>query len=91
MKIVPCALQILVENAFKHNVVNKSNPLFITIFTEKEYITIKNPILRKENIQNSTKKGLKNVSEQYQVIVGEKIIVIDNNKEFIVKIPLIKY
>ena len=91
MGVVPCSLQILVENAFKHNIVNKSNLLYITIFTEKKYIVIQNPIKRKENVQNSAKKGLKNVKEQYRVISGEKVIVYDNNEDFIVKLPLIKY
>ncbi len=89
--IVPMALQMLIENAIKHNVVSVNAPLHIDIYTEDEKtLTIQNNLqVRAVNEEDSTNIGLKNISQRYKLL-GQGNIRIDNNQHsFIVRIPLI--
>jgi len=61
-RILPVSLQILIENALKHNSATRENPLRITIFMEDEYITVKNNLQKKLNIESSTVTGLTNLA-----------------------------
>ena len=72
--VVPCALQLLVENATKHNIVSGEQPLHINIYTEEGYIIIRNILQLRTHGQPSTRLGLKNISQQYHDITGMDII-----------------
>jgi LytS/YehU family sensor histidine kinase len=87
-KIPSLALQPLIENAVKHNSITRSNPLTITIRTEKDAIVISNPIIPKIESEISTGIGLQNLSSRWQMITGQDIEVIRTEKEFIVRLPL---
>jgi LytS/YehU family sensor histidine kinase len=87
--VVPCALQLLVENATKHNIVSGEQPLHIKIYTEEGYIIIRNVLQLRTHGQPSTRLGLKNISQQYHDITGMDIIIEKTDTEFIVKLPLI--
>lgn len=91
-EILPISLQLLVENAFKHNVASKSNPLKIRIALDdgKERISVSNNVSPKTHIEGSSKIGLINLSERNKLITGKEIEVIDRDTEFKVMIPLIK-
>ena len=82
------SLQILVENAIKHNFFKEDNPLNIFIYLENRHICVKNQIREKRILEDSTKIGLKNIRERY-ALQGMKIIteIIDNH--FIVRLPVI--
>jgi ligand-binding sensor domain-containing protein len=89
-KIVPLSLQILVENAVKHNVVSKSRPLSILISeTENGYIDIKNNVQKKLNIEVGTGFGLSSLMSRYQLLTGKKVEIIETNDVFLVRIPMI--
>ncbi len=88
-KIIPCALQVLVENAFKHNAVGPNNKLIIEIFCENNKIVVRNNIHLKHTPADSMGVGLKNLREQYNVLAGKSIEVINDNKNFTVKLPLL--
>ncbi len=88
-KIIPCALQVLVENAFKHNAVGPNNKLIIEIFSEKDKIVVRNNIHPKHTPADSMGVGLKNLREQYGVLAGKSIEVINDNEKFTVKLPLL--
>jgi sensor histidine kinase YesM len=91
-EILPVSLQILVENAIKHNVATRENPLIINIFTEytdSHYIVVKNNLQRKASQLNSMKIGIKNLRERVKLITGRVLIVEERNSDFIVKMPLI--
>ena len=87
--VVQCSLQVLIENAFKHNIVRAEQPLQITIATEGEYIVVRNNLQLKSSSDDSTKVGLKNISKQYLAAIGKDIEIIKSNNLFEVKLPLI--
>lgn len=87
--IVPCALQLLVENATKHNIVSPDMPLTITIEVENEWIVVRNNLQERTHGQPSTHLGLENIRRQYQDITGRSIVVEKSDSEFIVKLPIV--
>ena len=87
--IVPCALQLLVENATKHNIVSPDMPLTITIEVENEWIVVRNNLQERTHGQPSTHLGLENIRRQYQDITGRRIVVEKSDSEFIVKLPIV--
>ena len=87
--VIQCSLQVLIENAFKHNIVRAEQPLHIEIFTEQEYIVVRNNLQIKQSSGDSTKVGLKNISKQYLAAIDKDIIINQTNDHFEVKLPLI--
>ena len=87
--VVPCALQLLVENATKHNIVSPDMPLTISIEIEGEWIVVKNNLQERTHGQPSTHLGLENIRRQYQDITGSSIVVEKSEREFIVKLPIV--
>lgn len=88
--IPPMTLQNLVENCVKHNVVTKKSILQIDIFVENEYIVVKNNLNLKMNSGvGSTNLGLNYIKSQMELIADKKVIITKDDKEFIVKIPLV--
>ncbi|QTE23516.1 2TM domain-containing protein [Polaribacter cellanae] len=89
LKIVPLSLQLLLENAVKHNVVSTSKPLTIRIYKEDNYLIIENNINSKEAIGKSTKVGLQNIADRYGLITNKAVKIENNNKTFKVSLPLL--
>lgn len=87
--IAPLALQMLVENAIKHNIVSKSKPLTIDIFVEKELIIVSNNLQIKNNAAEPSGIGLENIKARYQYLAQKEVIVKQTEKAFSVEIPLI--
>lgn len=88
-EVVPCALQLLVENAAKHNVVSVESPLIVEITTDDGWIVVRNNLQLRMHGQPSTHLGLENIHRQYLDITGRGIVVEKSNTEFIVKLPII--
>ncbi|AUC15148.1 hypothetical protein BTO06_08355 [Tenacibaculum sp. SZ-18] len=88
-KIPPLALQMLVENAVKHNVLSEENPLKVEITNDKEFIYVRNNVTKLPNKVNSTKIGLKNINTRYLLLKGRGIII-TNGQHFLVKLPIIR-
>lgn len=88
-KIIPVSLQLLIENALKHNSISREKPLNIKIEIFDDYIAVSNNIQRKDIIGGSTQKGLRNLSERVKLIMNKDLIIIENKNEFIVKMPII--
>lgn len=87
--VVPCGIQLLIENAFKHNVVHPDKPLKIEIlFTENEII-VRNNLQPKLSSASSTNLGLKNLSQQYKNIANRDILVNKTDEIYEVRLPLI--
>lgn len=89
-KVVPMSIQILVENAIKHNEVSEENPLSIQITSDDEYVIVKNNLQRIKVIQNSDGIGLNALQRQYERLVSKPIVRIENEEEFIIKVPIIQ-
>nr|WP_321450728.1 histidine kinase [uncultured Carboxylicivirga sp.] len=89
MKIPMLSLQLLVENAIKHNVATLAHPLKIEIKTDQDFVTVKNN-LNLKNSTYSTNTGLKNLEKRIAFLTDKKINIIKDSKEFIVELPLIK-
>ena len=89
LKIVPLSLQLLLENAVKHNVVSTSKPLTINIYEEGSYLIITNNVNPKEAIGKSTKIGLQNIADRYGLITDKGVKIENNNKTFKVSLPLL--
>ena len=87
--VLPCAIQLLIENATKHNAVNASEPLTIRIETDEKTVRVSNNIVPKFGKVESTGLGLKYLRQQYLDISGRQIAVEHGDKNFIVTLPLI--
>lgn len=89
--IVPTSLQLLVENAIKHNVVTPQKPLHIYITADQgtQELKIMNPRQPKLTDEPSTKTGLKNIAERYKLATGKAISVNGGAEAFEVRLPLI--
>jgi LytS/YehU family sensor histidine kinase len=86
---MPISLQLLMENAIKHNVINSKNPLTIFIeTTENDAIKVSNTIQPKINAEASGGIGLTNLVERYKLLF-DKEVMITQNGVFEVEIPLI--
>ena len=96
-KIVPLSLQILLENAIKHNIISRSKPLHIEVFIEDDKnpkhrpkLIVKNNLQKKNQIATSTKLGLENIKSRYHFFTEQPVDVITTTESFIVALPLIQ-
>jgi len=90
-KIVPLSLQILMENAIKHNIVSSSRPLKINIFTENGSLVMDNNLQMKHQVSESTGIGLDNIRNRYKLLSEKEVKVTETGSNFTVSIPLIEY
>ncbi len=88
-EIIPVSLQILIENAVKHNKATRDNQLMIDVFIEEQYIVVRNNLQRMAMRLESTGLGLKNLAERVRLITGRPLIIEETNDYFIVKVPLL--
>ena len=87
--IPPMALQILVENAIKHNEVSSDHPLSITILSEGEKLVVSNNLQLRPLYEPGSQTGLKNIRARYEFFTRIPVEVIQDGSSFIVKIPLL--
>ena len=87
----PLTLQLLIENAVKHNIVSPTNPLTIKIFTDSQnLLVVRNNLQRKGlNRFSSTKKGLQNINMKYRLLNQPTIDIYESDEAFDVIVPLI--
>lgn len=89
--VIPSGVQILVENAIKHNIVSAGVPLTIRISTEGHQVVVDNRIqLREDSKSGSTGVGLDNLMEQYRMLFGKDMDIVSKEGHFTVSLPLIK-
>ena len=87
----PLTVQLLVENIFKHNVINLSNPMHIELYVEEDtnFLCVKNKVRRKQGTPVSG-RGLQNLSQRYALLAEQTIVVRDDEQSFLVKVPLLQ-
>ena len=90
--IAPMILQMLIENAVKHNVVTENKPLHIWVYLEpeNEYIVVKNDLQRKTTPRTPSGAGLRNIISRYAYIIDKEVIVKTEENHFTVKVPILK-
>ncbi|MEP2273986.1 MAG: histidine kinase [Reichenbachiella sp.] len=88
-QLPPLMLQLLIENAIKHNVVSEKYPLSIWIRLEEDQVVIKNSLRLKSSKGYSSKIGLDNICSHYDIVTDKKVIIEQTEEFFTVKIPLL--
>jgi two-component system LytT family sensor kinase len=87
-KVAPLALQLLVENAIKHNIVSRTLPLHIHIFVRENELIVNNNIQPREG-SYSTHTGLQNLVKRYLMLANKEVRITSNEEEFEVSVPLL--
>ena len=91
IQTVPLGIQMLVENAIKHNIITDDIPLRIDISAEDGFIIVKNNLQKKNTIiAKKEPLGLENLKHRYEYLSDSSMVVIESDKEFTVKLPVIK-
>lgn len=87
--VIPCSLQLLVENATKHNAISEESPLRIRISIDGDYVQVTNNRNPKISSQPSTGNGQRYIRQRYRDEAGKEIIIIEDNQTYTVKLPLL--
>ena len=88
-RVVPLSLQLLLENAVKHNIVNSSNPLKIRIYEKEGKLVVDNVLQTKEVLKKSTGVGLTNIMQRYKLLSDRKVEINKTASHFTVAIPML--
>lgn len=89
--IIPAALQMLIENAIKHNVLSRLRPLRIDVWIDDENnLVVSNNLQPKKAVESSTQIGLNNITRRYAAISDREVEIIQTETEFRVSLPLLK-
>ncbi|MFN4144556.1 MAG: sensor histidine kinase [Runella sp.] len=88
-QIAPVTLQILVENAVKHNIISTQQPLKMTIESRGDYLWVVNDLYPKKLVAHSHQQGLQNLQNLYGFLTPRSLVIQKTDTHFIVKIPLL--
>lgn len=88
--VVPCSMQLLIENAIKHNGGTEQTPLDIRISNSATHLIVRNNILKKISCEPTTHLGLKYIKRLYGDLSSSDVIVDSGEDEFVVKLPIIR-
>jgi two-component system, LytTR family, sensor kinase len=88
--IIPASLQMLIENAIKHNVVSRSKPLLINVHSNgNNTIVVSNNLQAKQTIEKSTGIGLQNIVKRYKLVSHTEVTISKDENNFTVALPLL--
>lgn len=88
-RLLPLSLQFLIENAIKHNQIDKKHRLVVELYQEDDYLVIVNNVNPKKQVVPSTSVGLINLKKRYAQLTKKEVQIIDSQEYFKVKLPLI--
>ncbi len=87
--VPPFTLQMLVENAIKHNVVSHDKPLVVELFSENGALVVRNNLQLRRSTDDSVHIGLANINQRYRLLTGHDIAIEITPGYFIVRLPII--
>jgi len=86
--IPPMTIQLLVENAIKHNIISRLKPLTIELYVSDNFLIVSNTLQEKMQKEPSTGVGLNNIVHRYLILFKKEVIVVKNENRFEVHLPL---
>lgn len=89
LMIPPMALQMLIENAIKHNEVSSALPLKVSIVVNEDVLQVTNNLQLRRVEEESSKTGLQNIKQRYSYFTEKQVEVLQTENQFIVRIPLL--
>ena len=90
-RIIPSAIQVLIENAVKHNIISAIKPLVINVYIDNNNLVVSNSLALRPVPADSTGLGLKGLKEKYKIITDEDIKITQTQTTFRVAVPLITH
>tara|TARA_R110002096_G_scaffold101579_3_gene224720 strand:- start:3656 stop:4996 length:1341 start_codon:yes stop_codon:yes gene_type:complete len=88
-KVVPLSLQLLLENAVKHNMVTASKPLHIKIYEDADNLVVENNLQPKQIVKKSSGVGLSNIKQRYDLLTDKKVYINKEANRFAISIPML--
>ena len=88
-KVVPLSLQLLLENAVKHNTVTANKPLHITIYEDNNALVVENNLQPKQIVKKSSGVGLENIKQRYKILSKRNVSINQKTNSFAVSIPML--
>lgn len=88
-KVVPLSLQLLLENAVKHNMVTTTKPLHIKIYEDGNHLVVMNNLQPKQIVKKSSGVGLDNIKQRYKLLTERKVYINQRERDFAVAIPML--
>jgi len=88
-KVVPLSLQLLLENAVKHNMVTAQKPLHIKIYEQDGNLVVENNLQPKQIVKKSSGVGLSNIKQRYQLLTNKQVFINQQAGKFAVAIPML--
>lgn len=87
--VPPFALQLLIENCLKHNVILEEHPLHIVLYNQENQLVLENPIRLKTGQSHSLGVGLENIRLRYKHLTERQVMIMDDTQTFKIKLPII--
>lgn len=91
LQIIPTAIQVLIENACKHNCLSKEKPLTIEVFIDEGFVVVTNNISLRSRPSDSTGLGLSGLVSKYEMITKRRVVTEQTDERFTVKVPLLTH
>ena len=88
-KVVPLSLQLLLENAVKHNIVTSTKPLHIKIYEDQGSLVVENNLQPKQIVKKSSGVGLSNITQRYDLLTNKKVNIKKEANRFSVAVPML--
>ncbi|HYG02020.1 MAG TPA: two-component regulator propeller domain-containing protein [Chryseosolibacter sp.] len=88
-QIPPLTLQLLIENAVKHNIISKEKPLHVDVVVQKDFIAVRNNLQRKMEYERSTGVGLSNIISRFRLLTTREVEISETDSHFTVMVPIL--
>jgi len=89
LRVIPTSVQLLIENACKHNIASDENPLIVDVFIDNNCIVVTNNINPRPRLADSTGLGLSGLQSKYEIITKREIVIESKPDRFTVRVPLL--